>query len=132
MQSVLLRSLKRWPKISAVENLNSYMHKAVFNELLDGRKRKWRGEVPTFPIPDQPDTASDDSQAVDSVRSALLRLPIDLRSVIVLRYYVDMTEQQTSETLNIPIGTVKSRSSKAIRLLGAELNSTEPKPMERQ
>ena len=43
------------------------------------------------------------------------------RAVIVLRYYEDLTEVQTAETLGIAIGTVKSQTRDALMRLRAVL-----------
>ena len=41
------------------------------------------------------------------------------RAVIVLRYYVDLSEQDVAEQLGISVGTVKSTASRALAALGA-------------
>jgi RNA polymerase sigma factor (sigma-70 family) len=46
-------------------------------------------------------------------------LPEAQRSVIVLRYYQDMSEEETAQVLRIPRGTVKSRLHQAVRSLMA-------------
>jgi len=47
-------------------------------------------------------------------------LPEKYRSVVVHRYLLDMSEQETSQILGVPPGTVKSRTSRALeRLRGA-------------
>jgi RNA polymerase sigma factor (sigma-70 family) len=53
---------------------------------------------------------------------ALLALPVEQRAVIALRYLTDLTEAQTAATLDIPIGTVKSRVSRGLEQLRARLS----------
>jgi RNA polymerase sigma-70 factor (ECF subfamily) len=43
------------------------------------------------------------------VRDAIANLPEKFRVVITLRYYEEMSYEQIAETLEIPVGTVKSR-----------------------
>ncbi len=45
----------------------------------------------------------------DSVQRAIARLPISQRIVVVLYYLNDLSLQEISETLELPVGTVKSR-----------------------
>ncbi|XID92394.1 sigma-70 family RNA polymerase sigma factor [Paenibacillaceae bacterium WGS1546] len=45
------------------------------------------------------------------------RLPYKLREVVVLRHYRDCSLEEIAETLDIPLGTVKSRHHAAIRKL---------------
>ncbi len=52
---------------------------------------------------------------------ALGRLSLKLRSVVVARYYLDMSTSEVSETLEISEGTVKSRLSRALMRLAQDL-----------
>jgi RNA polymerase sigma factor (sigma-70 family) len=44
-------------------------------------------------------------------------LPEDQRTVIALRYFAGLSEQEIAETLGVPSGTVKSRTSRALERL---------------
>ena len=57
--------------------------------------------------------------------SALQALPARQREAIVCRFYLDMSEDQTAETLGVPVGTVKSATSRGLRALRASLESEE-------
>jgi RNA polymerase sigma-70 factor (ECF subfamily) len=58
--------------------------------------------------------ASDDA---GDVLSALSDLPAQLRVVVVLRYYADLSEREIATAIGRPAGTVKSRLHEARRLL---------------
>ena len=45
------------------------------------------------------------------------------RAVVVLRYYCDLSEQDTAATLGMPLGTVKSSCSRALARLRVEAAS---------
>ena len=51
------------------------------------------------------------------VRSALRKLPQDLREIVVLREFEDLSYQEISQIVVIPVGTVMSRLSRARSLL---------------
>ncbi|MBR3058942.1 MAG: sigma-70 family RNA polymerase sigma factor [Clostridiales bacterium] len=53
--------------------------------------------------------------------SAVSSLPDDLRKVITLRYFGGYSMQELSDMLKIPIGTVSSRTRRAIEELRREL-----------
>jgi RNA polymerase sigma factor (sigma-70 family) len=59
------------------------------------------------------------------VAAALARLPRRRREVLVLRYYLELSEAEIAQTLNISPGTVKSS---AARGLAALAKSFEEKP----
>lgn len=48
-------------------------------------------------------------------------LPERYRNVIVHRYLLDLSEQETSEILGLPVGTIKSRNSRALERLRRSL-----------
>jgi RNA polymerase sigma factor (sigma-70 family) len=75
-------------------------------------------------VEDLPDNAGEDESAPADDRDQIRRLLADLsakeRAVIVLRYYSDLSEQDTAATLGIPVGTVKSMCSRALARLRVE------------
>lgn len=63
-----------------------------------------------------------DVEAREDLRRALLRLPERQRAAVVLRFYEDMSVQQTADVLRCPAGTVKSLVSRAMDSLRAEVS----------
>jgi RNA polymerase sigma factor (sigma-70 family) len=57
----------------------------------------------------------------DVIRQAVNRLSPELREVIVLHYYLDMTCEELADVLNRPVGTVKSRLHAAREKLQTDL-----------
>jgi RNA polymerase sigma factor (sigma-70 family) len=53
---------------------------------------------------------------------ALRRLPYDQRAVVVLRYWLGLSEAEIAESLKCRPGTVKSRHSRALRILRKDLS----------
>jgi DNA-directed RNA polymerase specialized sigma24 family protein len=45
------------------------------------------------------------------------------REALVLRYYLDLTEEQTADTMQVSRGTVKSATSRAIAAVGRMLGA---------
>jgi RNA polymerase sigma factor (sigma-70 family) len=54
------------------------------------------------------------------VLMAVNRLSYDHRVVVTLRYLADLSEPQIAQVLSIPLGTVKSRLSRAQASLGRD------------
>src|SRR5215217_1378185 len=51
------------------------------------------------------------------VRSALIRLPVEQREVLVLAYFGGYTHSQIATYLDLPLGTVKARAFRGLRRL---------------
>lgn len=61
------------------------------------------------------------------LQQALHHLPIQLREVVVLRYFEDLKIEDIAHILTIPLSTAKSRLYKALKLLKIELEMEESK-----
>lgn len=118
-QATLLKTWGAWSRIES--NPEAYARRTMVTTYAASWRRKWHGERPTEVVPDSP---AEESVPDLDLRAALQELPRRQRAVIVLRYYEDLTEAQTAETLGVSVGTVKSQASKALRRLGVELGST--------
>ena len=57
----------------------------------------------------------------EALWSALAALPTRQRAAIVLRFYEDLSEQQTAHVLGVPVGTVKSMVSRGLEALRSEV-----------
>lgn len=62
-----------------------------------------------------------DVALTSSVRAALAALDAELRAIVVLRYYADLSVAQIARLIEVPEGTVKSRLHRAASVLRAEL-----------
>ena len=65
---------------------------------------------------DQTSTESDLGER-DELWRALQLLPHRQRVALVLRFYEDMSEQQTANVMSCPVGTVKSLVSRGLKTL---------------
>ncbi|QDW64445.1 SigE family RNA polymerase sigma factor [Oerskovia sp. KBS0722] len=63
----------------------------------------------------------------DLVVRALLQLPLKQRRVVVMRHMLDLSETEVSGELGIPVGTVKSTSSRALARLRTILDDSSRK-----
>ena len=64
-----------------------------------------------------PQQVAEDHESSRVLRDAVQALPRPQREVIVCRYLLDLSEQDTAQALGIPRGTVKSRLSRGLRAL---------------
>ena len=70
-----------------------------------------------------PDVAVEAAELQQAVWSALDQLPPEQRAVIVRRYYLDMSETEMADDLDVPHGTIKSRLRAVVALARLEPTS---------
>jgi RNA polymerase sigma-70 factor (ECF subfamily) len=61
-----------------------------------------------------PDATLLDNEQIDRVRNTVDQLPSHLREILLLSYFQQMSYVQIAESLQIPLGTVKSRLHAAV------------------
>ena len=83
------------------------------------RRRRFSGEDAL------PETAGPDVYDALPLREAICRLPEELRTVVILRYFTGLTLQETADSLGLPVGTVSTLQRKALQLLRLELGEEE-------
>jgi RNA polymerase sigma-70 factor (sigma-E family) len=96
-------------------NPSAYLRVCVLNNCRRVLRRRMLRR--SRPIP--PDSSADQlgfNHVIDAVR----RLPERQRSMVVLRYDLQLTDAEIAETLGVPIGTVKSTLHRAISALRQE------------
>lgn len=120
-QTTLLRCHLAWAKAQRADDRDAYVYRVLLNCLRDSRRRHWRGERPTERLPEETIRDRVDAVAVaDAVHRALTRVTAEQREVVVLRIFVDLSEQQTAHVLDVAVGTVKSRLSRALARLAED------------
>jgi RNA polymerase sigma-70 factor (sigma-E family) len=116
-QEALARTFRAWHRVRA-DNAYGYARRVLVNLHTDWWRRRWR-EHSVLQVPEQPgsgdpmDTAADR----DALKRALHTLTARERAVVVLRFYLDLSEVQTADELGISPGTVKSTTFRALRKL---------------
>jgi RNA polymerase sigma-70 factor (sigma-E family) len=118
VQSALVRCYAGWDKLAGPQVAEAYTRTTMIRLAQRWGRRRWRGEVPSADVPDSPDSPFLVEQSLD-LRRALVGLSWAQRSVLVLRYFDDLTEQQTAQVLGCSVGTVKSRASRGLAQLRA-------------
>lgn len=115
VQAALVKSWPHWSRLMARGDAEAYVRRVLVTTHIGWRRRRWRGEVPTGALPEPAsnrDTTDVDVQV--AVRRALLALPPRQRAAVILRYFDDLTEQQTAAALGCSVGTVKSQTSRGL------------------
>ena len=116
--------------------VSSWLHRIAVNQCITKQRRaKVRSEksledenekdesafcAPTFQSPSR---AAEHKQKTDAVRRAVNALPMELKQVIVMKEFEEMTFQEIADTLDLPLSTVKSRLYTALKQLRMRLEN---------
>jgi len=129
VQDALTRLYSVWGRVSASGDPGPYARKILMNLYLDHRRRPARREVPVARLPDP--LGVDQHNSVDGDRdrlmAALARVPKGQRAVLVLRYWDDLSIEQTAHALGTSASNVRSQASRGLDALRAALDP-EPDP----
>lgn len=117
--------------------VSSWLHRIAVNQCLTiKRRQKTRGEEylsndddsesRTFIASalDSPKNIAEQDERLRIVRRAVGALPTELRQIIVMKEFEEMTFQEISDTLDVPLSTVKSRLYTALKQLRMKLERT--------
>jgi RNA polymerase sigma-70 factor (ECF subfamily) len=123
-QECLMRALKNLGSLRDHERLEPWLY-SILNNCGREHLRRKRPEVELdeeqFVCEDCPETRSYQQQVVERVRSAVACLPLGQRQVVTLVDLEGFAYAQVAAILEIPIGTVMSRLSRARRELAVHL-----------
>ncbi|HEY7282950.1 MAG TPA: SigE family RNA polymerase sigma factor [Actinomycetota bacterium] len=127
VQEAFLRLFGRFLHIRNRAAFDAYLRRTVVN-LANSHHRRRRAERSSLARRSglrDPEPASRDLGEADAMRRALLRLPPRQRTAIVLRFYEDLSEQQTADVMRCAVGTVKSLVSRGRETLRASVRAQE-------
>jgi RNA polymerase sigma-70 factor (sigma-E family) len=117
---------RRWNHLNDPDKALAYLRQSVVNRSRSHLRhlavvRRHAEQRPLQEHVSGPDATASDQDRRATVLAALRRLPRRQREVLVLRYYLDLSEAEIAETLGISRGAVKSHASRGAVALRAQL-----------
>lgn len=117
VQSTLLRAIEKQDLFEENTNLFSWTSKIMFNLFVTGYRRKKKFESQYDPEPhimaSSIEAPQETTVDLGLVRQAMQRLSKEHREMLILVCIKGMRYEEVSEFLQIPVGTVRSRLSRA-------------------
>jgi RNA polymerase sigma-70 factor (sigma-E family) len=127
VSTVMTKLYVIWPKIRRDDNVDAYVRRMLMRAIVDERRRPWRRESPAEQLWSGPEAAGPggpdalDDQLV--LRAALAQMPPRRRAVLVLRYFEQLTVEETAAVMRCSTGTVKSQTARALAAMREKLPS---------
>lgn len=116
VDETIYRGFRSLKKLRQPEYFESWVTRILINEC----KKELRHRKREQPLDTLPETAAEEFNSLP-LKEAILRLPQELKEVIILRYFSDFTLAETAQSLEIPQGTIVTRQRRALGLLKLEL-----------
>lgn len=120
VQTALGRAWRAW-RLRDIDDPQAFVRKVMVNSYATWYRRKASTEMVTSDL--GLDLAVGDAASRfddrDAMWRALLTLPPKQRTVMVLRYYEELSESEIAAVMGTTTGTVKSQAARAIRRLAA-------------
>ncbi|WP_441245837.1 SigE family RNA polymerase sigma factor [Kitasatospora sp. McL0602] len=126
VQESITKLYTNWHRMGQVDNRDGYARTVLVNTFLAEQRSPWRrawgGGAGPAAEADVAWVQPADLETSLDLRKALAELPPRQRATVVLRYYCDLTVDQTADALGCSSGNVKSQTSRGLDSLRRNLN----------
>lgn len=133
-QETFLAAFRNLRGFRGEAKVSSWLHRIAVNQCITRQRRaKVRSETAleteeeknstsfAAPLHYSPARVVEGIERTAAVRRAVNSLPIELRQVVVMKEFEELTFQEISDALDLPLSTVKSRLYTALRQLQMRL-----------
>jgi RNA polymerase sigma-70 factor (ECF subfamily) len=128
-QDAFVRLLGHWETVGSYDDPEAWVRMVAVRMLISRYRRARVAALGVLRLSRRPATVQSDltAQSLDVAR-ALGSLPIQQRAVILLHHGLDLSVETVATALQIPVGTVKSRLSRARAAVAPMLREREEIP----
>ncbi|MBR2008781.1 MAG: sigma-70 family RNA polymerase sigma factor, partial [Peptococcaceae bacterium] len=113
VQESAYKAMKNCNRLNSAQYVNTWLYRIVINESLSFLRRK----KPAVVEWSQAEGETQDRYADLDLQRALMQLPDEEKTVVVLRFFEGLSFQQIAEILDENINTVKSRLYRSLQKL---------------
>ena len=135
-QETFLAAFRNLRGFRGEAKVSSWLHRIAVNQCISRQRRaKVRSESAldeqddagsfAAPVSESPVHVVEGRQETLAVRRAINSLPIELRQIVVMKEFEELTFREISDALDLPLSTVKSRLYTALKQLQMRLQKFE-------
>ena len=119
VQDTLVRLYPKWDKVEAADVPLAYVRRSLSNAYINRMRRGSARELAFEDVPERTDPNDALSQLADrdQIWAGLNLLSQRQRAALVLRYFEDLSDEQTAAALGCRVGTVRSLISRGLAVL---------------
>ena len=134
-QETFINAYRNLPRFRGEAQVSSWLHRIAVNQCITRQRRArvraetgleeeveaGREQFLSTGADASPAHASESKQRAEAVRRAVATLPQELREVVLMKEFEELTFQEIADALQIPLSTVKSRLYTALKQLRLKL-----------
>src|SRR5678815_5640784 len=137
-QETFLAAFRNLRGFRGEAKVSSWLHRIAVNQCISRQRRaKIRSESAlddeqdhdagsfAIPVSESPVRVVEGRQETLAVRRAINSLPLELRQVVVMKEFEELTFREIADALDLPLSTVKSRLYTALKQLQMRLQKFE-------
>ena len=137
-QETFLAAFRSLRNFRGEAKVSSWLHRIAVNQCITRQRRaKVRSESAledeqktnagsfAMPLSHSPAHVAEGRQETAAVRRAINSLPVELRQVVVMKEFEELTFREIADVLDLPLSTVKSRLYTALKQLQMRLQKFE-------
>jgi RNA polymerase sigma-70 factor, sigma-E family len=113
VQSTLAKVYAAWGKVRRADSPEAYARTVLIRTYISHVRLRRTGERPVAEIPQAPTEQPDPTVRI-ALFAALAQLSAQDRAVVVLRYWLDRSVEDTAAALRVSPGAVRNRSMRAL------------------
>jgi RNA polymerase sigma-70 factor (sigma-E family) len=125
VQDTLVRLYPKWDRVAAADVPLAYVRRSLTNGFINQQRRASRREVAYEEVPEHVDPYDAVDRLVDrdQIWAGLRHVSERQRAALVLRFFEDMTDEQTAAALDCRVGTVRSLISRGLATLREHMDA---------
>jgi len=137
-QETFLAAFRNLRGFRGEAKVSSWLHRIAVNQCISRQRRakvrsesalddEQENEAASFaaPVSESPVRVVEGRQETLAVRRAINSLPIELRQIVVMKEFEELTFREIADVLDLPLSTVKSRLYTALKQLQMRLQKFE-------
>jgi RNA polymerase sigma-70 factor (sigma-E family) len=124
VQDTLVRLYPKWARVAAADVPLAYVRRSLTNAYINQNRRASRREFAYEDVPERVDPHDALTQLADrdEIWAGLKLLSDRQRAALVLRFFEDLSDEQTAAALDCRVGTVRSLISRGLAILREHMN----------
>lgn len=121
-QEALARAYRSWGRVRELDAPGAYVHRIAVNLATSAFRRRAAERRAHARIGVERESSDEpDAAGGLAVREALATLRVEQRRVLVLRFFLGYSVEETASTLGMPVGTVKTHTTRGLAALRERL-----------